>query len=79
LLYTDAGIPFEEYGLGTAAEIYNAAGLNFRNQSEGVYFSKSRTGAASSGNFSALSIDLGFSVQALAQRRLGSSSRPLQP
>ena len=47
LLYTDGGIPFEEYGLGTVAEIYNAAGLNFRNQSEGVYFSKSRTDAAS--------------------------------
>lgn len=42
LLYTDGSIPFEEYGLETVAEIYNAAGINIRNQTEGVYFSKSR-------------------------------------
>ena len=42
LLYTDGGIPFEEYGLGTVAEIYNTAGMNIHNQTEGIYFSKSR-------------------------------------
>ena len=46
LLYTDGGIPFEEYGLGTVAEIYNAVGVNLRNQTEGVYFSKSRADSA---------------------------------
>jgi alpha-L-fucosidase len=46
LLYTDGAIPFEEYGLGTVAEIYNAAGVNIRNQTEGVYFSKSRQDSA---------------------------------
>jgi alpha-L-fucosidase len=47
LLYTDGGIPFEEYGIGTVAEIYNAAGVNVRGQTEGVYFSKSLRDGAS--------------------------------
>ena len=41
LLYTDGGIPFEQYGLGTVAEVYNAAARNLRDHTEGVYFSKS--------------------------------------
>ena len=47
LLYTDGGIPFEEYGLATVAEFYNASGVNNRNETEGVYFSKSREDGAS--------------------------------
>ena len=42
LLYTDGGVPFEEYGLATVAEFYNVAGVDIRNQTQGVYFSKSR-------------------------------------
>jgi alpha-L-fucosidase len=39
LLYTDGGIPFEEYGLGTVAELYNVSELrNHKNQA--IYFSK---------------------------------------
>jgi alpha-L-fucosidase len=41
LLYTDGGIPFEEYGLSTVAEIYNVGPVNLRGETEGVYFSKS--------------------------------------
>jgi alpha-L-fucosidase len=46
LLYTDGGIPFDQYGLGTVAEIYNNAGVDLRGLTEGVYFSKSRRDCA---------------------------------
>ncbi len=40
LLYTDGGIPFEQYGLGTVAELYNVGARSYRGASESVYFSK---------------------------------------
>jgi alpha-L-fucosidase len=40
LLYTDGGIPFDQFGLGTVAEIYNTGPTTYRGQPEGVYFSK---------------------------------------
>ena len=46
LLYTDGGIPFEQYGLSTVAELYNVGSRGFRGEPEGVYFSKSLTDCA---------------------------------
>jgi len=40
LLYTDGGIPFEEYGLSLVAELYNAGPLDQRGKTESVYNSK---------------------------------------
>ena len=40
LLYTDGGIPFEEYGLGTVAELYNVGPVDSHGLAEAVYFSK---------------------------------------
>jgi alpha-L-fucosidase len=40
LLYTDGGIPFEEYGLSCVAELYNVGPLDQRGHSEAVYTSK---------------------------------------
>lgn len=40
LLYTDGGIPFEEYGLSTVAELYNAGPVDSSDNPETVYFSK---------------------------------------
>jgi alpha-L-fucosidase len=40
LLYTDGGIPFNEYGLATVAEIYNTGPVSAKGNIEGVYFSK---------------------------------------
>jgi len=40
LLYTDGGIPFEEYGLSTVAELYNVGPVDQRGNSETVYNSK---------------------------------------
>ncbi len=40
LLYTDGGIPFEEYGLATVAELYNVGPVDQRGQAEAVFFSK---------------------------------------
>ncbi len=40
LLYTDGGIPFEGYGLGTVAELYNVGPVSTDGNTEGVYFSK---------------------------------------
>ena len=40
LLYTDGGIPFDEYGLSCVAELYNAGPLDQRGNSEAVYTSK---------------------------------------
>jgi alpha-L-fucosidase len=40
LLYTDGGIPLEEYGLGTVAEAYNVGPISSQGHPETVYFSK---------------------------------------
>jgi alpha-L-fucosidase len=40
LLYTDGGISFEQYGLGTIAELYNVGPRNQRGETEAIYFSK---------------------------------------
>ena len=32
LLYTDGGIPFEEYGLATVAEVYNVSAAQHQRQ-----------------------------------------------
>ena len=40
LLYTDGGISFDEYGLGTAAELYNVGPRDFHGRPDAVYFSK---------------------------------------
>ncbi len=40
LLYTDGGIPFEEYGLGTVAELYNVSEAQHGGKDQAVYFSK---------------------------------------
>lgn len=43
LLYTDGGIPFEEFGVGTVAELYNVGPLTSEGKTGSVYFSKTRT------------------------------------
>ncbi len=40
LLYTDGGISFEQYGLGTVAELYNVGSKSYRGTAEAIYFSK---------------------------------------
>lgn len=40
LLYTDGSIPFEEYGLGLVAELYNAIARSHAGRLEAVYNSK---------------------------------------
>ncbi len=40
LLYTDGGIPFEEYGLATVAEVYNVSAGLHNGKVEAVYCSK---------------------------------------
>ena len=40
LLYTDGGIAFEEYGLGTVAEVYNVSEAAHGGKNQAVYFSK---------------------------------------
>ncbi len=40
LLYTDGGIPFEQYGLACVAELYNVGPVNQHGQTEAVYGSK---------------------------------------
>lgn len=40
LLYTDGGIPFEEYGLSTVAEVYNVSASLHQGKVEAVYSSK---------------------------------------
>ena len=40
LLYTDGGIPFDEYGLATVAELYNVGPRTSHGVPEAVYFSK---------------------------------------
>ena len=43
LLYTDGGIPFDQYGVGTVAELYNVGPLTPHGQPGTVYFSKTLT------------------------------------
>ena len=40
LLYTDGGIPFEEYGLSTVAELYNVSAAQHGGKADAVYCSK---------------------------------------
>jgi alpha-L-fucosidase len=40
LLYTDGGINFEAYGLGTVAELYNVGPRSAQDHPEAIYFSK---------------------------------------
>jgi alpha-L-fucosidase len=40
LLYTDGGIPFDEYGYSTVAEVYNVSAAKHNGKVEAVYFSK---------------------------------------
>ncbi len=40
LLYTDGGIPFDEYGYSTVAEVYNVSARKHNGKVEAVYFSK---------------------------------------
>jgi alpha-L-fucosidase len=46
LLYTDGGIPFEEYGLSCVAELYNAGPVDGRGAPESVYTSKTAADCA---------------------------------
>jgi alpha-L-fucosidase len=46
LLYTDGGIPFDEYGLACVAELYNVGPLDGRGAPEAVYTSKNRDDCA---------------------------------
>ncbi|QMV20307.1 glycoside hydrolase [Granulicella sp. 5B5] len=43
LLYTDGGIPFDQYGLGTVAELYNVGPKTPHGQPGTVYFSKTES------------------------------------
>jgi alpha-L-fucosidase len=40
LLYTDGGIPFDEYGYSTVAELYNVSAARHSGKVKAVYFSK---------------------------------------
>src|SRR5580693_5720778 len=40
LLYTDGGIPFDEYGYSTVAELYNVSASKHNGKVEAMYFSK---------------------------------------
>ncbi|WP_158792627.1 alpha-L-fucosidase [Granulicella sp. L60] len=40
LLYTDGGIPFDQYGYSTVAELYNVSAAHHNDKVEAVYFSK---------------------------------------
>ncbi len=46
LLYTDGGIPFDEYGLALVANLYNVSAARHNGQVEAVYTSKTRTDCA---------------------------------
>jgi alpha-L-fucosidase len=46
LLYTDGGIPFEEYGLSTVAELYNVSAGLHQGKVEAVYCSKEASDCA---------------------------------
>jgi alpha-L-fucosidase len=40
LIYTDGGIPFDEYGFSTVAELYNVSAAKHSGKVESIYFSK---------------------------------------
>jgi alpha-L-fucosidase len=46
LLYTDGGIPFDEYGLSCVAELYNVGPVDQRGVAEAVYTSKEKNDCA---------------------------------
>ena len=46
LLYTDGGIPFDEYGLSLVANLYNVSAARHNGAVEAVYTSKTRTECA---------------------------------
>lgn len=46
LLYTDGGIPFEEYGLACVAELYNMGPVDRHGESEALYGSKTPSDCA---------------------------------
>jgi len=46
MLYTDGSIAWEQYGLSTVAELYNVAPVDYRGESEAVYFSKGKQDCA---------------------------------
>jgi len=43
LLYTDGGIPFDEYGLSLVAHLYNTSAARHSGKVESIYFSKTAT------------------------------------
>jgi alpha-L-fucosidase len=43
LLYTDGGIPFDEYGLSLVAHLYNVSSAKHAGNIESIYFSKTAT------------------------------------
>jgi alpha-L-fucosidase len=46
LLYTDGGIPFDEYGYSTVAEVYNVSATKHNGKVESIYFSKTKDDCA---------------------------------
>jgi alpha-L-fucosidase len=46
LLYTDGGIPFDEYGLSTVAELYNVSAAKHNGKVEAIYNSKTASDCA---------------------------------
>ena len=49
MLYTDGGIPFEQYGLSTVAEVYNVSARRNGGKVEAVYFTKTDADLAGGG------------------------------
>jgi alpha-L-fucosidase len=49
MLYTDGGVPFDEYGLSTVAEVYNVSAKRHGGKVEAVYFTKSTKDVAQGG------------------------------
>jgi alpha-L-fucosidase len=49
MLYTDGGVPFDEYGLSTVAEVYNVSAKRHGGTVEAVYFTKSTKDMAQGG------------------------------
>jgi len=49
MLYTDGGIPFNECGLSTVAEVYNVSARKHGGKTEAVYFTKTPRDVAQGG------------------------------
>ncbi len=49
MLYTDGGIPFDEYGLSTVAEVYNLSSARNGGKVDAVYFTKESSDLAHGG------------------------------